>query len=98
MIAIMTATNNHRFGLPDPGGACSGPADLRGRVQFQAAASRRRHNRRRSDQPINEARSKTNTGLSKTPAATISHCIQIGTLPIRDLRVAPPGRYCARDG
>jgi hypothetical protein len=33
-------------------------------------------------QPISKARNKANTGLRKTPAATISHCFQIGTVPI----------------
>src|SRR5215469_17805019 len=50
--------------------------------------------------PINQARNKANTGLRKTPAVTISHCFQIGTVPIElALRAAaPPGPVCARAG
>jgi hypothetical protein len=43
--------------------------------------SRRSHNRRRRGQPINQATKSTNTGLTRTPAAAISHCVQIATLP-----------------
>ena len=40
---------------------------------------------------MNQARNNTNTGLRKMPAVTISHCFQIGTVPIElALRAAAP--------
>jgi hypothetical protein len=46
------------------------------------ADSPRGQNRRMRGQHIDQARNTTNTGLSRTPAASISHCTQIETLPM----------------
>jgi hypothetical protein len=64
-------------GQPHLGGAA--PARL---AADPGATSGRRHNRRKCDQPINQAIKTKNAELSKTPTATPSHCAQIETLPM----------------
>ena len=68
------ARDNSRGGPPHPCrfGARADPG----------ATSRRGHNRRKSDEPMNQARMSTNTELSKPPTATPSHCAQIEALPL----------------
>jgi len=61
------------------------------------ATFRRRHNRRNCDHPINQPKKTANAELSKTPAATPSHCAQIETLAMasRPYRTTP-GPRCAQ--
>jgi hypothetical protein len=46
------------------------------------ATSGRSHNRRKSNQPMSQVASNSITGHRTTPAAMISHCFQIETLPM----------------
>jgi hypothetical protein len=56
------------------------PARRAGTGADPGATFRRRHNRRKFDQPINQPKKTANAELSKTPAATPSHRAQIETL------------------
>jgi len=67
-------------GLSHPGGAAT--ARRAGACADPGAASGRDHNRQYSDQPLRQATSDRNTGHRTTPAAMISHCAQVETLPI----------------
>ena len=48
----------------------------------RATRGLRGHNRRETNQPNPQTRAKTIAGLTKMQAAMISHCFQIGTVPI----------------
>jgi hypothetical protein len=58
------------------------PARRAGVFADPGATFGRGHNRRRRDQPMRQGVSNTNTGHRTAPAATITHCIQIETLPM----------------
>jgi len=51
-------------------------------VDWRATRGLRGHNRRETNQPKPQTRAKTIAGLTKMQAAMISHCFQIGTVPI----------------
>jgi len=60
-------------------------------VDWRATRGLRSHDRRETDQPKPQTRAKTIAGLTKMQAAMISHCFQIGTVPIGlALRAAAP--------
>jgi hypothetical protein len=65
------------------GRGCLTPAEHAQPVEpATSATSWRGHDRRKSNHPMRQAIRNTNTGLSKTPAAIISHCALIETLPM----------------